>query len=261
MKKGVKILIIVLVLLVFGLICYIIYDKVISKKSVKKEIQVTETKKVNSKENLNSISDNLLNFISENRLDAIDAYGMDNLPLVAIDKLCYGKSDCNTIDGSLVKQYIKTVFNKDTVLQDVECFNQDGVLYKYNSNTNTFNYNTNHLGHGGINYDSVYSKVYSIKKVSDSNNKYILIVNKLFYSSMDDTYIRSSINGTSKVMDLTDDISINDNGLLDVDKAKLKAKYDANYDQYKEIGPKYEYTFVKRSNGTYYLEKYEVIGW
>lgn len=110
MKKGVKILIIVLVLLVFGLICYIIYDKVISKKSVKKEIQVTETKKVNSKENLNSISDNLLNFISENRLDAIDAYGMDNLPLVAIDKLCYGKSDCNTIDGSLVKQYIKTVF-------------------------------------------------------------------------------------------------------------------------------------------------------
>lgn len=246
-KKKNKITIIVAGLVIGLLLIYIFMDMIgdmINKNPVNPQ----------QKERLNEVAVDLENFISDNNLDALDAYGKNELARVAISHICYGVYDCKVVSASEVSSYIKNIFNKDIVLQDVNCEYNDGILYKYDGALDRFVYVDGHPNHVQFNVVPSVVKVNSIKK---KNDKYILTLNKLYYDSDISEYVTSDPLGIHKIYEFDDyDMTSESGQVLDV--TKLQSDYENDFDKLKNKGTKYRYTFVKDGK-KYYLEKYEVI--
>lgn len=216
------------------------------------DVVVTETERLQS---LDEVSEELKYFIDENKLDALDVYGFDDLTRVAINKICSGVYNCTQINGSAVEKYINDIFDKEVTFSDVNCELNDGVLYTYDSENNTFVWNNNHTGHGGTGTKALYTKVNSIKRDGD---KIKLVLNKLYYNPLQSDYITTDPLGINRVYDAKDYMHTTENG-EDIDLTKLSANYENNFDKLKNIGTRYSYTFVKK-DGHYVVEDYEVIG-
>lgn len=210
-------------------------------------------KEVEKKQSLDEVSLELQNFIDENKLDALDAYGMDNLPRVAITKICSGVYNCKEISGDEVTKYIKTVFDREVTFSNINCEVNDGVLYTYDSVNNKFVFTGEHA-HEGMNTSPIYKKVYSIKR---KNNEITLVLNKLYYDPVRSDYITTDPLGINQMFNANDYMHTTDHG-EDIDLTKLSATYENNYDKLKNTGTRYKYTFVK-DGVNYILKEYEVI--
>ena len=216
------------------------------------EVVVTETERLQS---LDEVAVELEYFIDENKLDALDAYGYDDLTRVAINKICTGVYNCEQIDGNEVEKYISDIFDKEVTFSDVNCELNDGVLYTYNNENNTFVWNNNHTGHGGVGTEPIYTKVNSIKRDGD---KIKLVLNKLYYNPLQSDYITTDPLGINRVYNANDYMHTTENG-EDIDLTKLSANYENEFDNLKNTGTRYSYTFSKK-DGHYVLEDYDVIG-
>lgn len=216
----------------------------------KPEVITTE---VERQQSLDEISLELEYFISENKIDALDAYGYDNLPRVAITKICSGVNNCAEIQGDAVKEYISDVFDTEVTFSNINCELNDGVLYTYDSVNNVFVWNNNHA-HGGLSIKPIYTKVNSIKRNGD---KYELVLNKLYYNPDQSDYITTDPLGINRVYNANDYMHTTDHG-EDIDLTKLSVNYENNFDKLKNTGTRYKYTFGEE-DGHYVLEKYEVI--
>lgn len=214
----------------------------------------TIVKEVDRKLTLDEISIKLTDYIKEEKLDALDAYGMDGLERVAINKICTGVYECKKIYGSAVSDYIKDVFNKSINLTDINCNYNDGVLYSYDTNSGLFVWNDGHAAHPSLPTVPIYTKVNSIRKKDD---KYILVLNKLYYNPSFSEYITSEPSSINQIYNANNYMHTTDNG-EEIDLVKLKANYENDYDNLKNKGIKYRYTFGVKGN-SYYLERYEVL--
>ncbi len=216
----------------------------------KPQVITTETLREQS---LDEVAVELEYFIDENHLDALDAYGYDDLTRVAINHICTGVYNCNEISGDEVKEYIKNNFDKEVTLSNVNCELNDGVLYTYDSEGNKFVLDSSHM-HGGIGTEDIYTKVNSIKR---DGNKILLVLNKLYFNPLQSNYITTDPLGINRVYDSKDYMHTTESG-QDIDLTKLSANYENQFDDLKNIGTRYSYTFSKK-DGHYVLEKYEVI--
>ena len=244
-KKKTKMIIIISIIVVTLLLGYIIIDKInysINKNKAEPQI----------KENLEEISQELVEFIEQKNLDSLDVFGKNEIIRVAINDVCSGVYDCKIVDGYQVSEYIKEVFDKEIQLTDVTCEYNDGVLYAYDPNQNRFNF-TNHV-HDPVNTIPIYTKINSIKK---KNGKYILTLNKLYYSPTKSEYITSDPLGINNIFNFVDYDMPSDNGPV-LDMSKITTDYENNFEKLKNKGNKYRYTFSKKGK-KYYLEKYEDI--
>ena len=245
--KKYKIALYVCIIIIFILFFYSLIVSSIKTGSKNVEIE--------SKENLENVSLELNDFIDNYHLDSMDLYGFNELLKVAIADICYGVIGCNEVDANAVVDYVKKVFNKDVVLEDVLCDNNDGVLYNFDENNNKFVYNISHPSHKFYSTKPILSKVNSIKK---TNGKYILILNKLYFNSDVSEFVTTDPLGINSVYKFSDYDMPNSKGNLVLDMTKLEADYENNFGRLKNKGTRYQYTFVK--NGlSYVLEKYDVI--
>lgn len=244
-KKKTKIIIIISIVLISALLGYIIIDKILDNQ--KNKIAQPE-----AKENLDETAQELIEFIEEKNLDSLDLYGKNELLRVAINNICSGVYECKIISGNEVKKYIKEVFNKEVQLKDINCEYNDGILYSYDKSADKFVYN-NHT-HDEISTIPIYTKVNSIKKKDD---KYILTLNKLYYTPSKSEFISSDPLGINNIYNFADYDMPSESGMV-IDMTKLKTDYENNFDKIKNKGNKYRYTFSKKDK-TYYLQKYENI--
>lgn len=244
-KRNSKIIITVFSVVVFLLLVYIFIDYVNDASKKNSSIPV-------AKENLDNVSLDLVNYIEEYHLDALDAYGMDDLLMVGINHVCYGVDECKSISSSVVGDYLKEIFGKEITMGDVQCSLNDGVLYSYNGGK--FVYNEAHPKHDLPNTTPIYSKVNSIKK---NDGKYVLTLNKLYYSEGKSEYITSDALGINKIYNFSDYDMPSDSGSV-IDMTKLISDYNNDFDKLKNKGNRYQYVFSKKDKN-YILEKYEVI--
>lgn len=244
-KKKNKIIIIVLIIIVFLFLIYIFADYIGDASKVRSTIP-------EAKENLEEVSAELSKYISDYDLDALDVYGMDDILMVAVNHVCYGVYDCKNVSASVVSDYIKNVFDKNIELKDIECSFGDGVLYKYENGR--FVYDDNHPEHDLFNTRPIYTKVNNIKK---KNGKYVLVLNKLYYSAGKSEYITSDALGINKIYNFSNYDIPSENGNV-IDMTKLITDYDNEFDKLKNRGNQYRYTFSKNGKN-YILEKYEIV--
>ena len=233
------------------IIILFLYSLIIS--SIKTGSKNTE---IESKENLENVSLELNSFIDSYHLDSLDLFSFNELSRVAINDICYGVIGCREVQGETVEEYIKKVFDKEIVLQNISCENNDGVLYNYDEANNKFVYNSAHPSHSFYSTKPVLSKVNSIKK---KNGKYILVLNKLYYNPEVSEFVTTDPLGINSVYKFSDYDMPDVNGNLVLDMTKLKADYENNFDRLKNKGTRYQYTFSKKGLN-YVLEKYDVIG-
>ena len=236
--------------LILGGVVFVLLIVILFLALRKPEVITTE---VERRQSLNEIALELEYFISENKLDALDAYGYDNLPRVAIVKMCYGVNDCDSVQGDVVKEYISNVFDTEVTFSNINCELNDGVLYTYDSVNNVFVFTGEHA-HSGLSIKPIYTKVNSIKRKGD---KFELVLNKLYYNPDRSDYITTDPLNINKVYSASDYMHKTEDG-EDIDMTKLKTDYDNDFDKLKNIGTRYIYTFGKK-DGHYILEKYEVV--
>ena len=245
--KWYKIALYVCIIIIFILFFYSLIVSSIKKSSKSVEVE--------SKENLENVALELVDYIDNYHLDSMDLYGPNELLRIAINDICYGVIGCREVEASAVIDYVKKAFDKEVILEDVFCENNDGVLYNYDEKNSKFVYNSNHPSHNFYSTKPILNKVNSIKK---KNGKYILVLNKLYFNPDVSEFVTTDPLGIKSVYKFNDYDMPDSKGNLVLDMTKLKADYENNFDRLKNKGTRYQYTFVK--NGiAYVLEKYEVI--
>ena len=210
-------------------------------------------REVAQKKSLDDVSVELKYFIDTNKLDSLDAYGFDNLTRVAISDICYGVDNCKSISAEAVEEYIANVFDKKVTFSDVSCEVGDGTLYSYDSVNKKFVFTGNH-NHEAIGTKALYTKINTIKR---KNDKYELVLNKLYFNPTRSEYITTDPLGINRVYNSKEYMHTTEDG-EDVDLTKLSANYENNFDELKNVGTRYKYTFAIK-DGHYVLENYEVI--
>ena len=162
-----------------------------------------------------------------------------------------------------VDDYYQNLFGqKLTSYPDLQCWNGDGILYKYNNDINEYQKdcgnNDSCHGHGGLDNHpkSLFVKGSSIQK---ENDNYIITVTKVFGSNLRDSdgYFYADNKYSVKIEGLN--MYANTQRELDTnEKTNVKNYYKKNYEQFKNIKPQYKYTF-KKVNNDYFLIKFETI--
>lgn len=235
--------------ILIGVIVLLIFIIFIMSLSGQKVVE----RKVEKKQSLDEISTEIRYFIDVNKLDALDAFGYDNLARVAINELCYGVDNCTSIQGKAVKEYIENIFDTEVTFSNINCELGDGVIYTYNSQNDKFVFTGEHA-HDGVGITPIYTKVNTIKR---NGEKIELVLNKLYFNPTRSDYITTDPFGVNRVYNSKDYMHTVEGG-EDIDLTKLSANYENNFDELKNVGTRYKYTFGKK-DGHYILEKYEVI--
>ncbi len=263
-SKGKTIVIVILVLAVLGLGGYIIYDKFVAKEDNKEEKTEVNNKTKEQKENLDEVADILMNNLEKSHAWEFIAT-KDNPNNIVFDK--------NMIDDNVLATAIGSVWSTDSSsakisdlnnlfkvynienlnYKDISCFNNDGILYKYDDLAKEYKLNENHPGHGlpTIPVPS-YVKKNNIEK---QNDEYILTVTTIYSENpVDFEFISADPKGTIKIADF-DSYMLEDGS---IDTKKLISDYENTFEDKKATYPKYKYTFQKDKDN-YYLTKYEEI--
>lgn len=249
-EKKIKKYRIALYVCIFIIFILLIYSLIVTSiKSGSKSVEIEP------KENLEKVSLELVNFIDNYHLNSLDLFGPNELVRVAINDICFGVIGCREVQGDVVKNYLKKVFDREVTLENVLCENNDGVLYNYDGANNKFVYNSSHPSHNFYSSDPILSRVNSIKK---RNGKYVLTLDKLYFNSKESEFITTDPLGINAVYKFSDYDMPDSNGNMVLDTTKLIADYENNFDRLKNKGTRYQYTFSKKGLN-YVLEKYDVI--
>jgi len=264
-SKGKTIIIVILVLAVLGLGGYIIYDKVLNKE-VREPVKTEKKDKVETKkENLDEIADILMNKLDKSAAwQFIAIKGFPNN--LVFDKNMIDNQLLNVAVGSVLStdsssakindlnNLFKNVYNiKNLNYQDLVCFNNDGILYKYDDIAKEYKLNENHPGHGLPNIPKpTYVKLNNIEK---QNDEYILTVTTIYSGNpIDFEFISADPKGTIKIADF-DSYMLEDGS---INTEKVINDYKNTFESKKDTYPKYKYTF-KKNKDNYYLTNYEKI--
>lgn len=265
MKNKTKtIIIIILSLVIIGLVGYIVYDKVfINEKNDKKtETIKTEEKKEEKKEDLNKTADVLMDTLDKSHVWEIlsvkenpasmdfNTNMIDNEILYAAISAVWSTNTSSAQTSDLDSVF--KIYNIDNLdYKDVSCFNNDGIIYKYNNLTKEYKFDDNHPGHGGLNLSKpLYVKLNNIEKEKEN---YILTVTTIYGNQVDFEFVAADPKGTIKIADF--DAYITQDGTLNTEQ--IISEYEKTYESKKANYPKYKFTFKKKDNN-YYLTKYEI---
>lgn len=257
--KGKNIVIVILVLAIIGLVGYIVYNKYF----IKEETPKTKSEVKEEKEDLDEVADILMDKLDKSL--AWEFVMVKEFPNILV-------FDNNMIDDKVLNAAIGSVWSNTTSSakssdldnifnvyniknlnhKDVNCFNNDGVLYKYNDTTKEYTFAENHPGHGGMEvYGPDYVKLNNIEK---QNDEYSIIVTTIYANIKDHQFISADAKGTIKIVDF--DSYLNENGEVNINQ--LINDYENTFESRKTDYPKYKFTF-KKDKDDYYLTKYEVV--
>ena len=258
-KKGKKLIItiIVMALIIFGLGGYITYDKVFAPKSKPKTKQSRKIKK----SSVEKIKDEEVEQVMK-QINAYNTFLSNDYPITEISKIDNQKilkfaymtiENANTtftekqVD-KVIKEYFGNEFKYKN--EDINCFLNDGVLYKYDENTGIYTFYGIH-GHGGSSIER--GKSYYIDGEYDKDkNEYKVKVKILYGPPAGDTY--GPIDTFYKEPNSKDKI-------YEIDINTLENFNDEKYDDvYKEVKDKLPITtfiFKKDSEGNTGLIKVE----
>ncbi len=267
--KGKNILIVILFLIIIGLLGFIVYDKVINKKEEPKPAEEKVAKEEKKEENLDEIGKELTLKLEEYVIDYYDNFENLDFTTVSDKDLMLGAFSYSIKNGNLdlkrqnVDDYFYNVFGRTlTTYPDLECWVGDGVIYKYNAESKEYQKDcgdkeTCHA-HGGLegHQKSIIIKASDIQK---EENKYILTVNKVFGNNLKDSdgYFYSDYKYENRITGL-DSLTDAARELNPEEIQKVKDYYEQNYEQFKNLSPKYRYTFTKTGDD-FFLTKFEVI--
>ena len=98
---------------------------------------------------------------------------------------------------------------------------------------------TGNHNHEAIGTKALYTKINTIKR---KNDKYELVLNKLYFNPTRSEYITTDPLGINRVYNSKEYMHTTEDG-EDVDLTKLSANYENNFDELKNVGTRYKYTF------------------
>lgn len=162
----------------------------------------------------------------------------------------------NGIDAKLMDDYLKGLFGSDFKWkkESILC-NLGHKMYIYNEDTNKYEYNTEHLGHGASAVESYFSKIISIK---ESGNLFKVTEVRLWMMYSDNgpsTFENAYDTYDNAWQEINKLFSITMPGVIpDGEQAYyyIKTEIENNFNQYKDKMATYTYTFEKE-NGEYNL--------
>lgn len=252
-----------LILLILGLSGYILYDKIISNSSKTYEsLKNEDTIKSNADIAL-ELSEKLDNYYVD-YYDNLSSANFDNMSdsdllfgayLYIINK--YGEEN---FKKQYVDEYFENLFGRSLKdYPDLLCTSGDGVFYKYNTDLMEYQKNSDVcLAHEEIegHPKSITMKYTDISKDGDL---YIITMSKVFGSNLKDSdgYFYYDYNYKTRIKGL-DSFTDGTRELNSDELLSLKDYYEQNFDRFKQVGPKYRYTF-KEVDGNYYLISFKTM--
>lgn len=269
-----KLIMILLVLIIAIMGGYIVYSNIITKeeKEVNKNLPEVNNK-VEQKEDLTDVSNTLVNFLEKNHIRYITSYTKDktftdstvndNFTSLVLEIASGYLDNKNTnyydstrkISGSKTKEYFKRAFNITLAPQDITCFADKKLLYKYDSNQDMYITTGEHeheaISGGNKTIEPDYTKVVNIEK---QNDEYILTTHELYINGIN-SEVTADAAGKVKIFNL--DKYMDDE--MNIDNDKIIQDYETTYQQNKSKYPTFKYTFKKNSNNQFYLAKYEQV--
>jgi hypothetical protein len=272
MKKNA--VIIILCLLVLGLGGYIVYDSII-KEEPKQSVEST----VDTDENLDEVATTLKNIVDTGDVFKFIGYDATNVTfsketfendedmlgtvLTILDEeksYDYDKT-WNVTSADKINQYLQKNFGIDS-LSKYPDISIHGTNYKYDESSKKYTATLEYATDSGLGKSPDYSAVYSIEKNDD---EYVLTlatatvgdgVSGSFgviyfdrYQTMETTIDATSLYTSADITDLKDDYKIVLASLFD---EYLKSNKN-------EIPVKYQFTFKKNTDGSFYITKFQEI--
>ena len=256
-NKGFVIAIIVLILVVFGLIFYILYDKGIILKSDGNE-EIVE-KDAKTKENVKALSneekelfiekiEGINTFAEYYPLDDVNKIDNQDLLYKLAFKIGFGKSFSEKSMTEMIKNYFGDAYNIKN--EDIICSVDNEPFYIYNSDTNMYRYDVNST-HGHGTSGSVRKIVVKYVDGKKENDKKITINTKLLYA----TYCGDTCGPNFAYYKSYEDSVKNQNPILgEIDSDTEIELTDDLYKTIEDKLPVTTFTFTKKNSNTYNLE-------
>lgn len=266
MKNWKNVLIVFLILLILGLSGYILYDKIISNSSKTYESDSTENSTKSNAQIALELSEKLDNYY-------VDYY--DNLSSTKFDSMSEGdllvgayvyiinKYGEDNFKKQYVDEYFEDLFGMDLEnYPDLMCVAGDGALYKYNAELGEYqkdcgNSDICHAHGGTLGHPKSITMKYT--DISKDGDLYIITMSKVFGSNLKDSdgYFYYDYNYKTRIKGL-DSFTDGTRELNSDELLSLKDYYEQNFDRFKQVGPKYRYTF-KEVDGNYYLISFKTM--
>lgn len=251
-KSTIVITILVVIILIMG--GYIGYTFMKSKDSVyssktNNSVPTEQENKTEEVEDLNAVAKQLEPLVKESLVFGSN-YSLDVNSLI----LSYYTQHKGNLTKEELDRFFKTYYNLENinysniVIQDCD-FDQNTFL-KYDASTQKYiapnEEDEAWFCNGPIDYDfdPIYLKTYKIEKVDSS---YLLTVTGIWFNSGSPTFEKSDNTGKyfADLGDCTGEASYCDQQMID--------KYESTYSTEKEKYPKYQITFKKQSDNTFYI--------
>lgn len=256
--KGKNIIIVVLILIIVLLLGYITYDKLLNVETKKTGNKTSEELK-KEEENIEEVSDKLIDKIEKYKLyllsDDEEVNVSDELSDIQIRMLYFYLMDNNKkVTKENVDEYIDSLYGQE--LPNYPDIPLAGAKY----NIEKDEYDINPVGHDAMEIKPVIVKKENIK---NNDEQYIITVTFVYAPSQGliETPENSFYADSKFSVKLTE---LDKFARTDIDGSPAEANisgakdyYNAHYGEFKEISPKYKYTFEKSDNN-FYLTKYEV---
>lgn len=251
-NKGIILLIVVLILFIIGLSGYIIYDKVFisEKKSLEKNTNKIVDKKIVDRELNESEISHLIEQIKLYNIGLGDNYPIEKVSDISKERLFdfaysvvrrsgFRENFSVTELDDVVTKY----FGTDLALehQDIICNVDKEILYNYNQESNSYNYNNNHPGHGGVGSIADNITYYVYGKITNETD--IEISTKNLYSN----YCGDTCAIYAYYKNYNDSIA-ETNPVLTAKEEIIEQVTDDDYNRIKDILPTTTYKFKKNNN-------------
>ena len=253
-------IIIVLLIILALLIGYIAIDKK-NNTPITDESEVTEkedTTNENNTENTRELTQEEINILKD-QIEKTSQYLGENYPINSIDNLpnqellhamqILSESGYPSFSATQIDETTKKYFGntKQIIHENILCqYKEHDMLYLYDANTNTYNYNNNHPGHGGTSFISRV-KAFEVKGTI-SNEKTVTVTAKILYGNYcSDT----CIGGYSYYA------SIPNESAVQLFQSVLPEEFIITDEKYAEVADKVgitTFTFEKDSEGNYGLK-------
>ena len=294
--KGLQIAIIVLLVVLICVVVFFGYKNMANNSSKDKDTEEKEKKKdkEDKKEKLEDASKEdieLMLKVSREFYD-FDKDGGSFDKLVNQDKinLLLKLEELNLfsdkVTGQRLKDAAKKYFGDDVIvlLEDIKCSAYDslhkqnpeeGMMVKYDSQSDTYIYNDNHPGHGGGSMKSVYSHLY-LDNIEKEDNKYLFKI-KAYYTeewrngdtygpkTKDDNIYLTYDNAGERTNAFITNVSntypdICTSEYMDEINANVyECDYDKLYEKIKKnLKTSYTFIFTRDSNNNLIFEEYKV---
>lgn len=154
----------------------------------------------------------------------------------------------DSFSATLVSDYVESFFGKNYSFQheDVNCFANDGVIYKYDASSQTYTFTGTH-GHGGV--SGIRNKVYFMNATEKGDT--LTINTKILYGGWCGDVCGPVFKFYAKYPFET--------SIYDVPESDLEqANYDFVYEQKKDLLPITSFVYKKQSDDSFGLDEVKI---